>query len=582
MRCSRSPCCLAINFFLALLLAILGGVVIGAAIELVLLRPMRGADIDTTMLVMIGAWIVMQNTEMLAWGGVAKAVVTPFPEVPLVIGPVSVSYLRIFVLAMALSLIAATYIMINKTKLGKAMRATFQDRDTAALMGVNINGIYTATFAIGSGLAAAAGALLGPVFLAVPTMGDLAALEILRHRDPRRARKHNRRGHRRLHSCLRGGARRRLPLLRISRCDRLSDHYPGAHVQADGPLLAGGARRMRRLFPILALAALASVPLWLDDAYLLHILITTGIFTIAAMSLNLLLGYTGQLSLGHVAFFGIGAYVSALTALGFDVDIGPWTIVHEPWPVLAGFVLAVAIAGLCGYLIGKLSFKVRGAYFVIVTISFAEVVRLVALNWVDLTQGPLALNNIPPFTLQFPGLGEYVLWGKVANYYLVLIVAVVAYVIIKRLVGSRIGRAMVALKENESLAVSVGINVTRYLVLAAVVSAALAGAAGSLYAHYVKIVDPEIFLFIYTVTMVIMVVTGGKGTLAGPVVGGLIFGILPVVLRSYLGPEFQWIFYGLFMIFIVFVLPQGIVPAFERRFARPGPEPPAEAVGARQ
>ena len=341
---------------------------------------------------------------------------------------------------------------------------------------------------------------------------------------------------------------------------------------------------MRRLLPVLALVPLASVPLWLDDAYLLHILITTGIFTIAAMSLNLLLGYTGQLSLGHVAFFGIGAYVSALTALGFDVDIGPWTIVHEPWPVLAGFVLAVAIAGLCGYLIGKLSFNVRGAYFVIVTISFAEVVRLVALNWVDLTQGPLALNNIPPFTLQFPGLGEYVLWGKVANYYLVLIVAVAAYVIIKRLVGSRIGRAMVALKENELLAVSVGINVTRYLVLAAVVSAALAGAAGSLYAHYVKIVDPEIFLFIYTVTMVIMVVTGGKGTLAGPVVGGLIFGILPVVLRSYLGPEFQWIFYGLFMIFIVFVLPQGIVPAFERRFARPGPgpEPPAEAVGARR
>jgi branched-chain amino acid transport system permease protein len=320
---------------------------------------------------------------------------------------------------------------------------------------------------------------------------------------------------------------------------------------------------MKRL-PLAFLAVMLSVPLWLNDPYLLHILITTGIFTIAAMSLNLLLGYTGQLSLGHVAFFGIGAYVSALTTLGFDVEIGPWTLVHEGWPVMAGFALAVLVAGLCGYLIGRLSFKVRGAYFVIVTISFAEVVRLVALNWVDLTQGPLALNNIPPFTLQFPGLGEYTLWGKVPNYYLVLGVAVVAYVIIKRLVSSRIGRAMVALKENESLAVSVGIDVTRYLVLAAVISAAIAGAAGSLYAHYVKIIDPEIFLFIYTVTMVIMVVTGGKGTLAGPVVGGLIFGILPVVLRSFAGPEFQWIFYGLFMIFIVFVLPQGIVPAVER------------------
>jgi branched-chain amino acid transport system permease protein len=168
---------LGLNFFVALGLAVLGGIVLGALIELVLLRPMRGADIDTTMLVMIGAWIVMQNTEMLAWGGVAKAIVTPFPEVPLVIGPVSLSWLRLFVLAMALALIGATYLLINRTKLGKAMRATFQDADTAALMGVNINRIYTATFALGSGLAAAAGALLGPVFLAVPTMGDLAALK---------------------------------------------------------------------------------------------------------------------------------------------------------------------------------------------------------------------------------------------------------------------------------------------------------------------------------------------------------------------------------------------------------------------
>jgi branched-chain amino acid transport system permease protein len=137
---------------------------------------------------------------------------------------------------------------------------------------------------------------------------------------------------------------------------------------------------------------------------------------------------------------------------------------------------------------------------------------------------------------------------------------------------------MIALRENEPLASSVGVDVTRYLVLATVVSAAMAGAAGTLYAHYVRIVDPDVFMFIYTVTMIIMVVTGGKGTLAGPVVGGLIFGILPVVLRSYLGPEFQWIFYGLFMIFIVFVLPQGIVPALERLVARPAPSA-AAALG---
>lgn len=324
---------------------------------------------------------------------------------------------------------------------------------------------------------------------------------------------------------------------------------------------------MKRLIPWLAILAFATVPLWLRDPYLLNACITTGIFIIAAMSLNLLLGYTGQLSLGHVAFFGIGAYVSALTSLGFDVElIGGFRVVHEPWPVWIGFVLAIIISGICGYLVGKLSFRVRGAYFVIVTISFAEVVRLVALNWVELTQGPLALTSIPPFTLGLPGIGYIDLYGKIANFYLVLGVGAMCYVVISRLTKSRIGRAMVALKENESLAVSVGIDVTRYLILAAVISAGIAGAAGSLYAHYLRIIDPDVFMFLYTVTMVIMVITGGKGTLAGPIVGGLIFGFIPVVARSFATPEMQWILYGALMILIVFVLPQGIVPAIERWF----------------
>ena len=147
-----------------------------------------------------------------------------------------------------------------------------------------------------------------------------------------------------------------------------------------------------------------------------------------------------------------------------------------------------------------------------------------------------------------------------------LAVAVVAFILIQRLVKSKAGRAMIALAENEALATSVGIDVTRYLVLATVVSAAMAGAAGALYAHYVRIVDPDVFLFIYTVTMVIMVVTGGKGTLAGPVVGGLIFGLLPEGLRAAaMKPEAQWIVYGVLMVLVVYFLPRGIVPALRRQ-----------------
>jgi branched-chain amino acid transport system permease protein len=168
---------LGLNFFLALPVAIVVGWALGAIIELTLLRPLRGSDIDTTMLVMIGAWIAMQSGTLWIWGGVAKSVATPFPEQPLVLGPVSVSWLRLFVLAAAALLIVVTYFLINRTKLGGAMRATFQDHDTASLMGVNVDLINTSTFAVGSSLAAAAGALLGPVYVIFPQMGDLAAVK---------------------------------------------------------------------------------------------------------------------------------------------------------------------------------------------------------------------------------------------------------------------------------------------------------------------------------------------------------------------------------------------------------------------
>jgi branched-chain amino acid transport system permease protein len=165
------------NFFVALVGAIASGAALGALCEVTLLRPLRAESIDTTMLVMIGVWIAMQNAELLIWGGVAKSIPHPFPTAPLVLGPVSIAPLRVFVLVLAAALIVLSYLLIHTTRLGTAMRATFQDRDTAALMGVRIGRMHTVTFAFGSALAAAAGALLGPVFLAYPSMGDLASLK---------------------------------------------------------------------------------------------------------------------------------------------------------------------------------------------------------------------------------------------------------------------------------------------------------------------------------------------------------------------------------------------------------------------
>jgi branched-chain amino acid transport system permease protein len=302
---------------------------------------------------------------------------------------------------------------------------------------------------------------------------------------------------------------------------------------------------------VAALLAL-TLPFWLASPYFLHVVIMAGIFAVLALSLNLLLGYTGQLSLGHAAFFGIGAYTSALLTL---------RLVWSFWAALPG---AAAAAGLAGWFIGRLALKLRGAYFVLVTISFAGVISLVSINWMDLTNGPLGLPGVPA-----PELGPWSLRTKSAYYYLVLAAVGLSYLACRRLVRSRIGRAFVALRENESLAESVGVDVTHYLVLAAVVSAALAGMAGSLYAHYTRFVSPEVFLFTYTVTMVIMVVAGGKGTLAGPLVGAAIFTALPEALRAATSWQWQMLAYGVLLVLLVFFLPRGIVPALAALRPRP-------------
>jgi branched-chain amino acid transport system permease protein len=322
---------------------------------------------------------------------------------------------------------------------------------------------------------------------------------------------------------------------------------------------------MKWIGPVAVLGAAGTAPLWVWNPYHLHTLIMAGIFAVLALSLNLLLGYTGQLSLGHAAFFGIGAYASALLTLKLE-----WS----PW---LGLLAAILLPALAGFVIGRLALKLRGAYFVLLTISFAGVVSLVSVNWMALTQGPLGLPGIPPVELALPGLGAVSLRSKGAYYYLVLGAVVLAYGVCRRLVHSRLGRALVALRENEPLAESVGVDGTHYLVLATIVSAGMAGAGGGLYAHYTRFVSPEVFLFTYTVTMVIMVVAGGKGTLAGPVVGAVIFTVVPEVLRAFASWQWQMLLYGILLIATLFFMPRGIVPELADGWAdrwRPRPRTP--------
>ncbi len=166
-----------VPFYPSLAGAIAAGVLLGAVIERLVLRPLRAEPLETTMLVMIGLWILMQNVELLVWGGIPQSIPHPFCPFPLELGPVLITPIYLFVFAAALALVLAVHLGLTRTRWGCAMRATFQDRQTAALMGIPVDRIYTATFAVGAGLSAAAGALLGPVFVVYPSMGDLASLK---------------------------------------------------------------------------------------------------------------------------------------------------------------------------------------------------------------------------------------------------------------------------------------------------------------------------------------------------------------------------------------------------------------------
>ena len=201
--------------------------------------------------------------------------------------------------------------------------------------------------------------------------------------------------------------------------------------------------------------------------------------------------------------------------------------------------------------------RVRGHRFVIITVAFAEIMRLVATNWVDLTRGFMGLPGIQLPALYVPGIGVVDISSKERFYYVVLAAALLSFYICYRLVRSSVGRAFVLVRENEVLAESLGISAFRYCMIAFVVGAALAGAAGALYGHYVGFVGPDLFNFSYITIMLIMVILGGKGTLIGPVLGAVIFTFLPELLRE--ASHYRMVIFATILIVATLFMPRGII-----------------------
>jgi len=309
-------------------------------------------------------------------------------------------------------------------------------------------------------------------------------------------------------------------------------------------------KQARMLAIAAAVLGLGLLPLALTSKYLLHLVIMAAIFAILTMGLNLIYGYVGQLSLGHTAFFGIGAYTSALLALRLQMGFG-WTLLS-----------AAIAAGAAGIFIGHITLRLREAYFVIVTLSFSEIIYLVAVNWVDFTGGPMGLPDVPSPAGRLPGIGAWEITSKVSYYYLVMAVLLPLALIVYRMVRSPVGTAFVALRENEDLATSVGIGAYRYAMIAFVTGAIFAGLGGSLYAHYVGFISPEVFTFHYMIIMLVMAIMGGLGTISGPIVGSILFTLIPEYLR--VAEKLREPIFGAILMVSIIFMPQGIVPLVGR------------------
>lgn len=288
-------------------------------------------------------------------------------------------------------------------------------------------------------------------------------------------------------------------------------------------------------------------------SYFIRILGLSGLYMIVALGLNIVVGYLGLLDLGFMAFYAAGAYTMALLSLK---GVGFW------WALLA----AIAVSMLLRALLGAPVLRLRGDYLAIVTLGFGEIMRIVLNNWDGLTNGPKGLSLLAAEVKPISFFG-YVLHSNIHFYYLILFFVLLCIVISSRLCNSRLGRAWMAIREDETAARLVGIQLTRMKLIGFVASAAFAGAAGAIFARWENFVTPESFTFWESVMLVAMVVIGGMGSIPGTLLGVAVVIILPELLRNMLSSGFEswrYLLFGIALVAVARYRPQGLWPSRTR------------------
>lgn len=544
-------------YAVAFLVALVVTGAVGVLIERLVLRRIirRRAPLLNLLIATLGLSIAIQSVAILVWGREPIAYPRIFDEAPVQFLGLRIRSLNLWILGLSLAVMGALQWFFRRTLTGIAWRAASLDPATASLYGVSHNRTVSLTFGISAALGGGAGVLIAPLFFASTGLGyavivkSFAAAAL---------------GGYGVVGTMLGGLA--LGVIETFTAGVVSSAYknvitygllivilmvayrprlPAGRSISEGPRVAGtglarlGTTSRGRLVIGLVLAAAWLAAGWGGDTYALRVLNMALIAAIAVLGLQVIVGLTGQFSFGHAAFYGVGAYTSALatTKLGLP------------------FVLAVPLAGVLAALAGLLVapiLRLSGHFLAMATLAMGEIVFLLIVNLKWLTNGAYGIYGIPP-----PSLLGFEIESEQAYFALISAVLLLTYGALHRLMHSRFGRSLIAIRENELAAIACGIATGRQKLIAFTIGTACAGIAGSLYAHYLAYINPDSFTFTASVQFLTMVVIGGLGSLPGGIVGAVVVTLLPEYLRGL--AEYRLLVYGGLIVGFMMFLPGGVV-----------------------
>ena len=542
---------------LTLLVVVVFCGLLGVAIERIGLRPLAGAARIAPLLATIGIGLVLDQLVQLVASPDPRAVPAQVPDWRLQLGGGTIGALDLLIAGIGMGSAAVLFAFLRFSRLGWAVRATAQDRDAAKQMGVDVDAVNRTVFAIASALGGLSGLLVGMYYNHIdPGMSFAATLKGVVAQVIG--------GMGNIPGAIAGslllgltesfgvaffGSSYRnlfafvlLLAILVLRPDGLFSRSKSTPPEPLTGTFVAPSRPVRLpgwAIPAIA-AALAALPFVAGAPYLLQTLTNSWLYALLALSLTLVAGTVGQVSLGHAGLLAIGAYASALLALDQGV------------PVPLAILLAGVITAVLGTALTAPAFRLRGHYLSIATLGLGEIVALVILNWESLTRGPIGVFGIPPLSF-----GPVALDGVRQTYWVSLAVLTVAALLQQRLLGSHLGRTWRAIREDDVAARASGIGLFRYKGLAFAVGGFVAGVSGALTAHMYSYINHETFTSQISVLALTMVILGGLGNVPGAVLGAVALISLPELFRF--TAEYRVLIYGVTLLLLIRFRPQGVL-----------------------